>query len=123
GPGLGVDHQPFDGPPLWARGGKRFIRVRGEDPKRIVGVRSSINEYAVFDLVAKKLTPLDLPHDRWVVGWTPDDTGFVTVSVGWKDNGRIFIHRPGQPPAPLKARAVAVYPNRVVGAADGRTML
>jgi dipeptidyl aminopeptidase/acylaminoacyl peptidase len=123
GTDLGVDHRPFDGSPIWTRDGKRFIRVRGEDPKRIVGVRSSIKEYAVFDLATKKLTQLDLPHDRWVVGWTPDDKGFVTVSVGMKDNGRMFIHRPGQKPVPLATGAVAVYPNRVVGAADGKTML
>jgi len=123
GTDLGVDHGPFDGWPIWSRDGKRFIRERGEDPKRVVGVRSLICEYAVVDLAAKKLTPLDLPDDCWVVGWTPDDKGFVTVCVGWKDNGRIFIHRPGRKQVPLGTGAVAVYPNRVVGAADGRTML
>ena len=123
GTDLGVKHGPFDGWPIWSRDGKRFIRVRGEDPKRIVGVRSMIMEYAVFDLAAKKLTPLGLPHDRRVVGWALDDKGFVTVCVGRKDNGRIFTHRPGREPVPLETGAVAVYPNRVVGAADGRTML
>jgi dipeptidyl aminopeptidase/acylaminoacyl peptidase len=123
GTDLGVDHGPFDAPPIWSRDGKRFLRVRSEGPERIVGVRSLIVEYAVFDLAAKKLTPLGLPHDRRVVGWAPDDKGLVTVCVGWKDNGQTFIHRPGREPVPLQTGAVAVYPNRVVGAADGRTML
>src|SRR5262245_7627157 len=30
GTDLGLDHGPFDQPPIWTRDGKRFIRVRGE---------------------------------------------------------------------------------------------
>src|SRR5262245_21643106 len=85
GTDLGVDHGPFDRAPIWTRDGKRFIRVRGENPKRMVGVRSSIFEYAIFDLAAKKLTPLELDYILWVIGWTADEKGFVTKSVGEKD--------------------------------------
>jgi hypothetical protein len=122
GTDLGVDHGPFDRAPIWTRDGKRFIRVRGEDPKRIVGVRSSIIQYALFDLAAKKLTPLELDYTLWVIGWTPDEKGFVTKAVGEKDNGKMSIHLPGEEPTPVKL-ADPFHPNRVIGSPDGKTLL
>jgi dipeptidyl aminopeptidase/acylaminoacyl peptidase len=123
GTDLGVDHGPFDRAPIWTRDGRRFIRVRGEDPKRVVGVRSSVIEYAIFDLAAKRLTPLDLPSDRWVIGWTPDEKGFITMSVGDEDNGALFVVRDGKGPTPLKLGDPPIRPHRLAGARDGRTML
>jgi hypothetical protein len=123
GTDLGLDHSPFDGPLIWARDGKRLIRERGEDPKRIVGVRSMIIQYAIYDLTGKKLAPLDLPWDRRVLGWAPDEKGVVTVSFGERNPGALSIHRLGEKPAELKPVDPPFWPNRVVGAADGRTML
>ncbi len=125
GPGadLGLEHSPFDGPPIWARDGKRLIRVRGEDPERIVGVRSMVIQYAVYDLTEKKLAPLDLPQDCRVLGWAPDEKRVVTVSIDGRNPGALAIHRPGEKPVGLKAAVLPFWPSRVAGAADGRTML
>jgi hypothetical protein len=123
GADLGLDHSPFDGPPIWARDSKRLIRVRGEDPKRIVGVRSMVIQYAVYDLTEKKLTPLDLSPDTRVLGWAPDEKGVVTIAFGGRNPGALSIHRPGEKPAVLKPAGPPFWPNRVAGATDGRTML
>lgn len=125
GTDLGLDYSPHDLPPRWNREGTKFIRRRGEDPKTIRGVRSSVLTYEVLDLGTKATTRIEHPSEHWVMGWAPDQKHFVTMYVGdGNHNGALYLTDGTGEPAPLKRVGDQVLAHsEVVAAGDGRTLL
>jgi len=124
GTDLGLDYSPHDLPSFWNRGGTKFIRRRSEDPKKMVGVRSTILTYDVFDVQSKTTIPIEHPANHWVLGWAPDQKQFVTYYVGEADDKRELYFTTGKgEPVPLKRVGDRVLANDVNPANDDRTLL
>ena len=123
GTDLGLDYSEWDHHPFWTRDGKKFLRARSDVGRKMVGVRSTIFRYDLFDLASKQATHLDgIPFDHWIMGWAADGERFVSYHLGEKNDTIHLMEASGKSEV-FSASHDRLHPHRISVSQDGYSIL